>query len=155
MKLSGILLQTGALLTIALTIGAITVIVRWTRPEHLFNVIGPLKVFGTEFEVGGWLDYQMSYCKSTSIDAEEHYSWVDGIAYSTPGMAVRDLPQGCHTTIERVMVPRIPSGTYHLEMVRVYQPTPLRRVELHASSNLFTVVNKESVKQCHPSQPPR
>lgn len=139
MKLSGIVLQVSTVLTLILAGIFSIVLLQWTKPTLLFTINGPLKIFGSEFHPGDWLDYQMDYCKTTTVDAEEHYSWNDDVSYSTPGMAVRDLPQGCHTTLVRVLVPKIPPGHYKLEMIRVYQPTPLRRVEIRALSNMFTI----------------
>ena len=58
-----------------------------------------------------------------------------------PGMTMRGLQLGCHIAREAIEVPNIPSGVYKLEIVRVYNPTPLRRVEVKSVSNQFEVIN--------------
>ena len=61
------------------------------------------------------------------------------MAYSMPGMTLHRIKTGCGTMTDAVLVPRIPSGTYKLEIDRIYRSSPLRTVEVRTVSDPFEV----------------
>jgi hypothetical protein len=111
----------------------------WMKPTQILTISKPLQVQGEEFHPGDPLTYKMSYCKFREGSAVVSISFVDAVSYSTPGMSMRELPLGCHTVEEEILVPRIPSGTYKLEMVRTYQVSPLQERQVRAFSQEFKV----------------
>ena len=111
----------------------------WFRPDPVLTINGPIRVAGTVFVPGDWLRYEMDYCKSQDIEAEVHYSWIDGVAYAMPGVALHRLKTGCGTITDAVLVPHIPPGKYKLEIERIYRASPLRTVEVRTVSAPFYV----------------
>ena len=130
--------QGTAVLAAALSLVVVSLAFAWLLPSPILQM-GSLVVTSEHLHAGQWLDYKYHYCKDKDIAAETHYSFVDEIVYSTPGMMVTRLDVGCHDAYEGLSVPNIPPGRYRLEMMRVYQPTPLRRLEVRAVSGYFTI----------------
>jgi hypothetical protein len=106
------------------------------KPIHVEKV----QIFGGSDTVV----YSMDYCKPykfLNIQAEVHYSLVnhDGIFHELPGMSVTSLPPGCHSILVAVPIPQVDPGIYTLNMLRVYQVNPLRKVEVSSVSAPFEI----------------
>jgi hypothetical protein len=120
-------------------LGSVFTAVWWFRPDPILKFTAPVRIQGDSFAPGDWLRYEMDYCKTQDIEAEVHYAWIDGVAYAMPGMTLHRLYPGCHTSVVAVQVPRIPPGTYKLEIDRIYHSSPLRDVEVRTVSAPFMV----------------
>ena len=140
-RLAPALLQSAGIIAIVVSAVTITTFYLWVRPTPVLTIRIPPLVTTLHVHSGDLLQYDLDYCKHTDVDAEVHYSWSDGVSYPMPGMTMRGLQLGCHIAREAIEVPNIPSGVYKLEIVRVYNPTPLRRVEVKSVSNQFEVIN--------------
>ena len=114
----------------------------WLWPFPVLTIRKDVTVDQKVYRAGDYLEYTFSYCKRDDLEAETHFSFVDSVVYSTPGMTMRSLPPGCHVATEGIYVPNLPSGRYKLEMVRMYQPTPLRRVMVQSMSNEFEIIGR-------------
>ena len=128
-------------LAFGMAMTALIIIVWWSRPVRVLEISKPIEITGDKFTPGNFLQYKLNYCKSPDIEADTSYAFVDSVKYATPGKTTHRLIPGCHEVIEGVSVPNIPTGTYQLEMTRVYLPSPFRRVEVRSLSNFFVVVN--------------
>ena len=131
-----------SLLTLGLVLSLVIIGLVWLKPANVFTINGHIAIDEETYHIGDLLTYSMSYCKTSHVEAEVHYSFIDSLVYSTPGMTTHELPLGCHTVKEAIAVPNLPSGNYSLEMVRVYYVTPLQRLEVRDISRKFTVIGR-------------
>ena len=116
------------------------IVIWWMRPIKVFEIMRPIRVLSPNLAQGEDLIYEMSYCKYQDLDAAVYYSFNDSIAFATPGISMSTLPMGCHMILESLTIPPIPPGVYRLEMLRVYQTSPLRQVEVKSLSQEFRIV---------------
>jgi len=131
-----------SLLTLGFVLVLLGIGLAWLKPTTAFAINGHIAIEEKTYHTGDLLSYSMNYCKNSPVEAEVHYSFIDSLVYSTPGMTTHELPLGCHTVKEAIVVPNLPSGVYSLEMVRVYYVTPLQRIEVRDTSGKFAVIGR-------------
>ena len=121
----------------------------WLTWPYDVMQIKSLTVLTPNSEVGDLFEYRLDYCKSEkygSLRAEIHHSFVDGLIHNMP-IESGPLPPGCAATIVALVIPPIPEGNYHLEMVRAYQVNPVRKIEVRAVSGIFKISGKRRLKE--------
>jgi hypothetical protein len=88
----------------------------------------------------GEITFQLDYCKNERFDnleAETHYALVDHVTRGVLGMEMINLPSGCGSTQDSVFVSHVPKGTYRLEITKIYEPNPIRRIPVVGRSAPF------------------
>ena len=118
------------------------ILVYWSWPVTVLTITKTTQVVGGPYHAGDQMLYTFDYCKHKDMSAEVHYYWTDSVVYAQPTVTLHRLEVGCHTLTEGIEVPRIPSGRYRLNTVRIYQISPLRQVEVQDTSNEFEIVGE-------------
>lgn len=151
-RLASHMLLTMLLMMMAL----VTTVIYWSFWPFQIIKINQFKVFEDSVASGSYLVYRLDYCKNPSyrsVPAVVQYSYVGAIAhldtpsYSVIGQGVSLLPSGCSFVEEALRVPMIPSGTYRLEMIRIYHVNAMRDVVIRTVSNPFVITSRVSILQ--------
>lgn len=138
------LLYWAALPILLVLLFACGLIMTWTLwPYRPMLINGKLEVKTAHIVSSGTVDYEFEYCKAGVYDRNE--AQVYHIAVSGDEsiyifrITQRHLETGCHKGFMEVLLPPLKPGLHKLEMHRIYQPNPIRRVDVHAESEEFMV----------------
>lgn len=130
----------------------------WMTWPYKVMRINNLTVINAEIEAGGYLEYRLDYCKDKEYElvrAQVQLSFRDGIIYNLP-IESGSLESGCAADLYVLAVPEtIPAGKYHLDMIREYSVNPLRKIEVHATSNIFKVSDQQRLERMLRQQLPK
>ncbi len=129
--------------TIAIGFGLIAVVIYWLFvPSVPITFEKPFKVEQKEVKSGGYLFYEVKYCKYTKIIPEISKTFVDGILYTIAPAPAVENPLGCHTNRVQQYIPKaIPVGKYYIDITYHYQLNPLRHHDVTVQTEEFTVTN--------------
>ncbi len=102
----------------------------------------PYKVLNNKVIQGGLLQYEVSYCKYTSVMPTVERSFVDGLIYITPSGSAQ-FGKGCRTSINTIYIPKsLPVGIYHIDASISFVMNPVRTITKHYQTEKFEVVVK-------------
>jgi len=93
----------------------------------------------TEFVAGDTLVYTSNYCKAKDFVTDVSRAFVDDILFATP-TTLANNPAGCRKNNVQVLIPNLPSGRFHLRIVYVYRPNPVREIEIIKYTDFFNII---------------
>ena len=135
-------------LGVLVLLGSILVVINiWLFwPYKTLEIVGysdqkPLKVQNAVIYPGKPIEYELNYCKYTSLSSVVRRTMVDGQVITlldTPGR----LPKGCHKAlVKTAVVPEtINPGRYYLDVLIDYRVNPIRTETVHYRTEYFEVV---------------
>lgn len=105
-----------------------------------FNVL-PHVIENKQVESGGYLIYEVDYCKFTNVVPIISKYFADGLLYSTPETIAIIKGKGCGKNRVQVYVPKgLPVGKYRLETIYRYQVNPLRTIDVKTTTEDFEII---------------
>ena len=143
MKPLGKLFYCIAWATLAVATGLIILVTYWlTYPYKTIDFIDlPNKIEVKTVKSGGYLVYNVEYCKYTDLNPLVSRSFVDGILYVSPEQPATKKPIGCGTNHVQIYVPKaLPLGKYVLKTSYKYQVNPLRTIDISTETEQFEVI---------------
>ena len=90
---------------------------------------------------GGYLVYDVSYCKYTNVVPTITRYFVDGITYlvSNNEVAIKK-EKGCGVNKVQVYVPKgLPKGDYKFQVIFHYKVNPIRTIDVVSYTESFTI----------------
>jgi hypothetical protein len=106
-----------------------------------------VNVLDKEVRAGGFLKYEIDYCKYTDNTSDVTRAFINGIIFTTPSITTNN-PLGCHKNVHQIVVPsELPSGEYALRTVWTYQINPLRKVSVSSTTDKFMVTGSDLDRQ--------
>ena len=94
---------------------------------------------------GGYLIYDVEFCKYTKHIPVISKTFIDGIIYVvSENQPAVEKPVGCRVNKVQVYVPKaLPKGEYVLKTSFRYQLNPLRYLDITTETEKFMVVNEK------------
>lgn len=110
-----------------------------------YSDTNPIPILNEVVRPGESLQYELDYCKYTSVTGVIHRSFIDGQIITLQD-SFGKLPTGCHKTIlKTAVVPEtINPGRYYLDVTADYPVNILRTVSIHYRTAYFVVVPKSA-----------
>jgi hypothetical protein len=110
-------------------------------------VINRAIVLDSQVQAGGFLEYQIDYCKYMDLTAEANRAFINGVIFTVPAV-ITNNPTGCHVNTHQISVPsELPSGTYSLKTVWTYQVNPIRKVTVTYTTAPFKINGSDLDRQ--------
>lgn len=129
-------------LTLLLAFGLILLIGYWeVYPYKVIDFETPFNILTPEVKQGGYLQYEVKFCKYTSLNPYVVKYFVDAIIYAVPNIPATYKQIGCGTRTVQMYVPKaLPVGQYKVQGIYTYKVNPLREIKVYTETELFTVI---------------
>lgn len=102
----------------------------------------PYIVHDKVIKQGELLQYEMNYCKYTSVVPTVERQFIDGIIFALPP-ANAQLPKGCGKRLNSLEIPHaLPPGQYYLQATVSYKVNPIRIITSVYRTEQFEVIAK-------------
>ena len=102
----------------------------------------PYPVQNKEVESGGYVFYNVHYCKYSDTIPQVSKSFIDGVLYTIPPAVGAVVEKGCHEFLVQTYVPKaLVPGTYIIQINYKFRMNPLKTIEVTTETEPFTVVN--------------
>lgn len=131
-----------SLVSITLALAMLVTFFYWNLYPYKPLVINvePFTVQPKINKAGSPIKYQLDLCKNSSLGAEVHREFVNGVIFNTP-IVYGNIEKGCKVIQNLMSIPDgLPSGTYRLHLTFRYQVNPVRTVRVDTYSEPFNVV---------------
>lgn len=93
-----------------------------------------------EVESGGYLIYQIEYCKYSDNIPEITRHFVDGLIYTVPSEISVIQKVGCGNANIQIYIPKnLPKGTYYISSTYRFRVNPIRNIDYTITTEKFTV----------------
>lgn len=113
----------------------------WLFPYKTSTQTQPYKVLTPVVEQGGFIQYEIDYCKYTDRVPEVDRQFVDGIIYAVPRANVQ-IKKGCGLVVNSIKVPdNLPAAEYHLNARVRWRVNPIRTITEEYITEKFLVVD--------------
>lgn len=102
----------------------------------------PHKVESKEIKSGGYLVYDVDYCKYTKDIPMVSRTFVDGLSYPLyENRPATEKPMGCNVNRVQIYVPKgLPLGEYFLKTTFHYRLNPIRWLDVTTETERFLIV---------------
>ena len=127
----------------------IVILTYWSAYPYKPLVINkqPFHVISKEVKAGGILNYEIDYCKNTTLVSHISRSFVNGLLFTMPVVEGANK-LGCGVNNILMKVPEeLPAGEYTLEINYKYQVNPIREISVKIKSEPFRVIGIDVDKE--------
>lgn len=112
-------------------------------PYKTTEFTSPYKVKEKTVPRGGYVFYDVPYCKYTELIPDISKSFIDGVLYTIPPAVGAKIPLGCHTMTVQTYVPKaLVPGNYIIQINYKYKVNPLRTIQVATQTEEFAVGEK-------------
>lgn len=115
-------------------------LIRPYNPIEFKNL--PHKVENKVVKSGGYLVYDVDYCKYTNHIPTVSRTFVDGLSYPLyENRPATEKPTGCRVNKVQIYIPKgLPLGEYFLKTTFHYRFNPVRWLDITTETEKFTIV---------------
>lgn len=131
-----------AWLTIFSAIGLMIICIYWVvypyKTVEFTKTPFPVKEKTTQR--GGYVFYEVDFCKYTERLPQVSKTFVDGVLYTIPEAVGAKNPTGCHVNLVQTYIPKaLVPGDYVIQINYKYKVNPLRTIEIYTETEKFKV----------------
>lgn len=136
-----------SILTLLVSTFMVLTVTYWSAYPYKPLEIKEVRVLDEEVNAGGFINYEIEYCKNIDLTATVSRAFINGVIFTTPTI-ITNNPLGCHKNVHQASVPsELPSGTYSLRSIWSYHVNPIREVTVTNTTNTFKVLGSDLDRQ--------